>query len=179
MKIVKYLAIGLGSLIALLLIVAAFMPTDMAVTKEITINKPKAEIFSYIKLLKNQDNFSKWAKMDPNMTKTYRGTDATVGFVSAWDSKKDDVGTGEQEIKRIEEGKRIDYELRFIKPFESVSTAFLETEEVSPTQTKVKWGYNGKMNYPMNIMMAFMDIEEMLGDDFSTGLSNLKAIMEK
>jgi hypothetical protein len=36
--------------------------------------------------------------MDPDMKKTYRGTDGTVGFVSEWESNKKDVGTGEQEI---------------------------------------------------------------------------------
>ena len=51
--------------------------------------------------------------MDPDMKKTYRGTDGTVGFVSAWDSEKDDVGKGEQEIIKITDGERIDYELRF------------------------------------------------------------------
>ena len=72
------------------------------------------EVFDYVKYLKNQDNFSKWASMDPDMQKTYRGTDVTVGFVSAWASDNPDVGVGEQEIKAITAGQRIDFELRFI-----------------------------------------------------------------
>ena len=31
----------------------------------ITINQPKKTVFDYIRMLKNQDNFSVWAKMDP------------------------------------------------------------------------------------------------------------------
>lgn len=165
-------------IIAIPLVVALFLPKDYSVEREIIINKPKQEVFEYVKYLKNQDNYSKWASMDPNMKKTYRGADGTVGFVSAWESEKDDVGSGEQEIIKIEEGERIDFELRFIEPFESTSPAFMTTESVAENQTKVKWGFSGHMNYPMNIMMLFMDFEKMIGDDLESGLSNLKSEME-
>jgi uncharacterized membrane protein len=179
MRILKKFLIGLAILIAIALIVALFVKKDYAVEREITINKPKQEVFNYIKLLKNQENYSKWATMDPNMKKSYRGTDGTVGFVSAWDSKIDSVGVGEQEIKKIVEGERVDFELRFIKPFEATEPAFMTTEAVSENQTKVKWGFSGHMDYPMNLVMLFMDFEKMIGDDLQTGLNNLKTVLEK
>jgi len=101
MKILKKILLVAVSLIAILLITAIFTKKDYAVEREITINKPKQVVFDYIKYLKNQDYFSKWATMDPNIKKDYRGTDGTVGFVSAWESDNDDVGKGEQEIKKI------------------------------------------------------------------------------
>lgn len=179
MKILKKILIVIAIIIAIPLIIALFVEKDYAVEREITINKSKQEVFDYVKFLKNQDNFSKWSTMDPNMKKTYRGTDGTVGFVSAWESNDENVGVGEQEIKKIAEGERIDFELRFIKPFEATEPAFMSTETVSENQTKVKWGFSGHMNYPMNIMMLFMDFEKMIGDDLQTGLSNLKTVLEK
>jgi len=178
MKILKTILIAVGILIAVTLIVSLFVKKDYEVEREITIDKPKEEVFDYVKLLKNQDNYSKWATMDPDMKKTYRGTDGTVGFVSAWDSNNKDVGKGEQEIKKITEGERIDFELRFFEPFESSEPAYMTTESVSENQTKVKWGFNGHMDYPMNIMMLFMDFEKMIGDDLETGLKNLKSVLE-
>lgn len=178
MKIFKKVLMGLGVLIAIPFIVALFVENDYAVEREIAINKPKQEVFDYIKLLKNQDNYSKWTKMDPNIKKTFRGKDGTVGFVSGWESDNEDVGVGEQEIKKITEGERIDFELRFIKPFEATEPAFMTTETVDKNQTKVKWGFSGHMNYPMNLMMLFMDFEQMIGDDLDTGLKNLKQILE-
>jgi hypothetical protein len=89
------------------------------------------------------------------------------------------VGTGEQEIKKITEGDRIDYELRFIKPFESTEAAYMITEMVSDNQTRVRWGFSGHMAYPMNLMMLFMNFEEMIGGDFETGLVRLKEELEK
>lgn len=175
----KKVAIGIGVILGIVLLVPVFVKNKYSVARSIEIGKPKTEVFEYIRFLKNQDNFSKWAKMDPNMTKEYRGEDGRVGFISAWESKKDDVGKGEQEILSIQEGKRIDYELRFIEPFESKSKAYLLTESSSETSTKVTWGFEGKMNYPMNAMLLFMDFEKMIGDDFIEGLQNLKKILEK
>ncbi len=176
MRIIKTILKIIVALVVILLVAALFMSKDYRVEKSITINKPKTEVFNYIRSLKNQDNFSKWASMDPSMKKSSRGTDETVGFTTMWEGNSD-VGKGEQEIKKIEEGKRIDFELRFEKPMKDVSQAYMSTDSIAPTQTLVKWGFTGNMSYPMNIMGLVMD--KMVGGDFETGLANLKALMEK
>lgn len=179
MKTLKYILVVIGFIVTIPLVTAIFVKKDYVVKREITINQPKAVVFDYIKLLKNQNHFSKWATMDPAMVKTYRGTDGTVGFVSRWESKMDDVGVGEQEIKKIVEGERIDYELRFIEPFESTSLAYMSTDAISENNTKVNWVFNGRMKYPMNIMMLFLDFNKIIRDDLQTGLNNLKTELEK
>lgn len=179
MKIFKFILIGLISIVVLALITALFTKKDYAMEREITINKPKTEVFEYVKYLKNQDNFSVWAMRDPNMEKEFRGTDATVGYTSAWDSQMDEVGKGEQEIKNITDGERIDYELRFMKPFEATDNAYMTFASVDSTQTIVKWGFNGTIHYPMNLMLLCMDMDKMMGADLETGLTNLKGILEK
>ncbi len=175
----KKLLIVIATIIAIPLIVAIFVQDSYEVEREVIINQPNMVVFNYVKLLKNQDNFSKWAQMDPEMTKSYRGTDGEVGFVSAWDSQNPDVGTGEQEIIAIKDGERIDFELRFLKPFEASEPAFMSTESISENQTKIIWGFSGHMDYPMNIMFLFMDFEQIIGDDLQTGLNNLKVILEE
>ncbi len=179
MKALRIGLIGFVALLAIIMIVGLVAEKDYNVEREIIINKPVDEVFDYIKHLKNQDNYSKWATMDPDMIKTFRGEDATVGFVSAWDSKNEDVGVGEQEITAIKEGERVDFEIRFFKPFESMSPAYMTTTTVEGNQTKVVWGFNGHMEFPTNLMLVFMDFENMIGDDLSTGLANLKVELEK
>jgi len=178
MKIVKRILIILAIIIAVPLIVALFVKKEYTIVREITINKPKQAVFDYIKLLKNQDNYSKWMKMDPNAKKTYTGTDGTVGFVSAWESTNKDVGAGSQTIASIKEGDRIDIDLHFLKPFEGKAKAYMSTEDAAG-QTKVKWGFDGAMPYPMNIMLLSDKMCNMIGDDLQTGLNNLKALLEK
>lgn len=178
MKILKVILIVVIALAAIVLLTAAFVQKDYAVECNIEIEQPKGEVFDYVKYLENQNNYSVWAQMDPDMDKSYTGTDGAVGFISSWESDNKNVGKGEQEITAIEYGNRIDYELRFMEPFESTDHAFMVTESMNDSTTLVKWGFNGKMNYPMNIMLLFMDMEEMLGDDLNKGLANLKEILE-
>ena len=179
MKILKRIILGVLTLICILLIVALFIKKDYSIEREITISKPKEQVFNYIKYLKNQDNYSVWARIDPNMKKEYRGTDGIPGFVSAWESDDKNVGKGEQQIEQITDGQRIDLDLHFIKPFEGRADARMITEPIGDNQTKVKWGFDSRMNYPMNIMLLFMNMEKMIGNDLQAGLNTLKSILEK
>lgn len=179
MQLIRQLFFALFVVILLALVVALFVPKTFDVERSITINKHVEVVFDYIKFLKNQDNFSKWAKMDPEMKKSYRGEDGTVGFISAWDSNQKDVGKGEQEIVQITENQRINYELRFIKPYETTNQAYILTNQSDENQTLVTWGISGSMDYPMNLMLLFWNMDELVGNDLKIGLDNLKSILEE
>ena len=179
MHILKKILIVVVIIIAIPLIVALFVKKDYAVVKEITVNKPKLEVFDYIKHLKNQGNFSVWQMADPEMIKTYTGTDGTVGFVASWDSQKEDVGKGSQKITKIAEGERLETLITFIRPFEAEDNAYMTTESIDSTHTKVTWGFSGAFSYPLNLMQLFMDMDKQVGGDLQKGLENLKILMEK
>lgn len=178
MKTWKKIVICVAVLLSIPLIAALFIKNEYSVQREITINKPKHHVFNYIRYQKNQDNYSKWVMMDPTMKKEYRGIDGTVGFVYAWDGNED-AGKGEQEIKKIKDGELVDMEVRFIRPFAGIATTNMTTQALSETSTAVKWNFNSRMNYPLNIMMVFFDMDEMLGNDMESGLVKLKNILEK
>ena len=179
MRILKWVLIVVAAVVALALITAAFVKSEFDVSRSMVINKADSVVFGYVKYLKNQNEFSKWAGVDPSMKKTFTGVDGTVGFVSGWESEDPDVGKGEQIIRSIENGKRIDYDLHFIEPFESHDKAYMTFDSIAPGQTRVTWGIVGSMNYPMNLMGLFIDMDKVLGDDINTGLVNLKALLEK
>jgi hypothetical protein len=168
----------LVSIIVLLLIIALFTKKAYNVRREITINKPNSVVFDYIKHIKNQDYFSKWVMTDPNMEKIYKGTDGTVGFIYGWNGNKQ-AGEGEQEIRNIIEGEKLDLEVRFVRPFEAVAHTPFYTESVLDNQTKLSWGMSSAMKYPMNIMLWFLDFDKLLGKDMEISLDNLKSILEQ
>ena len=151
-------------------------PKSYDVSRIIVINKSVEEVFAYLKLLKNQDNWSPWAQKDPNMKKTLTGVDGEVGCISAWVGNKD-VGAGEQEIITLKENEEVLSELRFLKPFKSTSDAYLRVSQEGP-ETKVVWGFSGTNKFPMSIMMLFMNMDKSVGGDFEQGLKKLKSVIE-
>jgi len=177
MKILKAILFTVLSLVAIVLITAAFVKKDFAVECSVVINRPKVQVFEYLKSLKSQNDWSTWGRKDPAMKTEYIGTDGTVGFISKWDGNKE-VGSGEQEIKKIVEGERIETELRFKKPLKITNMAHFTTEAIDSSITKVNWGFEGSMPYPLNIM-NLMDMSETVGKDFQEGLNNLKAKLEQ
>jgi hypothetical protein len=168
-----------AAIIGLILIIALFTKKEYAIEQDETINQPSDKVFNYVKHLRNQDFYSKWVMMDPNARKGYAGTDGTVGFIASWDSDDKNVGKGEQEIKKIVDGKQMDLEIRFEKPFKSVSPAYIATDKIDNSKTRIRWGFSGRMNYPMNAMLLFINIPEMLKKDLKVSLTNLKTILEK
>lgn len=176
MKILKRIGLGILGLIVLMFVVALFVNKEYTVEKDVVVQKSKQEVFDYVKYVKNQNNYNKWAMADPNAKKDYKGTDGTVGFIYAWDGNNK-VGKGEQQILNIEDGQRIDFGLHFIKPFEGKANAWITTESVSGDQTKIKWGMHGRSPYPLNIMNLF--VPAVLGKDLQTSLDQLKSILEK
>lgn len=178
MNILFTILLVIAALVALILIVALFTRKNYSIQRSIVIQKPRQEVFQYIRHLKNQDYYSKWVMADPAVKKSYRGTDGEVGFVYAWDGNQK-AGKGEQEIRNIVEGERMDLEIRFERPFAGVASTPFITESTNSRETKVTWGMSSAMNYPMNIMLLFLNMDNLLGKDLEESLSNLKAQLER
>lgn len=167
----------LAGIIVLILLLALLAPKTYNVFRSIEIAKPKGEVFEHLKYLKKQDEWSPWARKDPNMKKSFTGTDGEVGCISHWVGNKE-VGEGEQELTKIIPGERIEGELRFLKPWKSTSDCYFDVADSSEGKTKVTWGFSGKNKFPMSIMMLFMSMDKMVGKDFEEGLATLKSQME-
>ncbi|MEE4176018.1 MAG: SRPBCC family protein [Bacteroides sp.] len=173
----KKVLMAIVALILLLLVISLIAPKEFPIEREVIINCPKDEVFQRVRSLEFQEEWSVWGKLDPNAQYTYTGVDGTVGSVQSWEGNKD-LGKGEQEITGITEGERIDFEIRFIKPYKSTSDLFITTEALGESETLVKWGMVGKIPVPMNLYMLFSNMNKTLGTDLEEGLQNLKMIME-
>jgi hypothetical protein len=169
--------IVLASVIALVLILTLLMGNEMRIERSISIDNPIRQVFEYLKITKNQDNFSTWNMTDPTMKKEYQGTDGQVGFIYKWDSPTNkNVGAGEQEIKRIEEGKCIEYEIRFLRPMKNVASSKFVVHANNTSQTQVSWLFSGPTKFPMTLLKPIF--QNMLGKDLEKGLKTLKTILE-
>ena len=52
------------------------------------------------------------------------------------------------------------------------------TEAVSATETKVRWGFDGRMDYSFNLMLLTSSFQNTMKKDFGIGLQNLKEQLE-
>jgi hypothetical protein len=177
-RLINTILITLFSLAVLALTIAFFINRTYSVSRSIVIYRASPEVFNYISLIRNQEEYSVWAKKDLLQIKKYTGTDGAVGFTATWDSKVNDIGKGELEIKKITPNKRIDMELRFIKPFKAVHNANIEVTALDEEESKVTWSFEGSKPYPMNLVLLFMNMEKIVGDQLNASLVNLKAKLE-
>jgi effector-binding domain-containing protein len=173
MKIAKIALIIIGSLVALLLLSGLFVKKEYRVERSVVINAPANVVMEQVRSLKNMQQWSPWAEMDPEMKVTYSGTDGEVGSSTSWTGEE--VGSGKQEVTLIT-GNRVETHLTFIEPWESESDAYIQLDPESENRVKVSWGLTGSNPYPFNVMGLFMD--GMMGKDFERGLGKLKALCE-
>jgi uncharacterized protein YndB with AHSA1/START domain len=179
MSVLLIILLVLAVMLLIILIAAAFLKDEYFIERDIIINQSKQQVFDYLKYLKNASQYNKWIMADPDLRSEYTGTDGTIGFISAWDSDNKQVGKGEQQITDIKSGERIDYEIRFEKPFKGTSFTYITTEAISNTQTKVQWIFKGTRNFAMKIFHLLFNLKKVLGKDLDTSLKNLKTILEK
>jgi len=167
----------LGIVLLLIFMMHTIAPKNYQVKRKIIVISQIDTVFKSLCSLKEQQVWSPWAEMDPNMKVEYRGTDGEIGSVSHWVGNEE-VGEGEQEIIKIQPNSHIETELRFLKPFESTSIGFFKLKKLDD-QTEITWGFRGKHTFPTTIIMLFMDMEEQIGPSFEKGLSKFKAYIEE
>lgn len=175
MNIILTIVVVIAGVIALLLIVALFMKRQHYVNREIIINAPLQKVFDFLRFIRNQDKFNKWAKTDPARKTETKGTDGTAGYIYSWSGNKD-AGKGEKEIMNIIEGKRIETEIRFTKPMQVTASVIMETTPLSGNETKVNFINSGTLNYPLNLLIPLA--EKNFAKDIDSSLVLLKNILE-
>lgn len=177
MNVLKKIFFVILGIIAFLLIVAIFVPKSYTVSVKEVINKPKSEVFEYVRMLENQKQYSVFVLADPDLNPQITGIDGTVGAIQKWNSKLDEVGEGEQEITAITPD-RIDVDLRFKRPFEGNAKAANIFKSISENQTEIISEFYSNARYPLNLMSYFIG-RKMMKDSETQNLQNIKKILEK
>jgi uncharacterized protein YndB with AHSA1/START domain len=175
-KMMKKVLLVLLILIVVCLGFVATRPGTFHVERSATIAAPSEVVFARINDLHQWDAWSPWEKLDPQMKKTYEGTDAGVGASYHW-SGNDQVGEGRMTIMESEPGSKIGIKLEFIKPWSATNTGtFTLVPEAGGT--RVTWAMDGTNNFMSKAMSIFMNMDQMIGADFEKGLANLKELAE-
>ncbi|MCH8546788.1 MAG: GyrI-like domain-containing protein [Cryomorphaceae bacterium] len=175
MKVLKYIGIGLIVLVFVTVILTFAAPTDFNVERSISINAPKSIIKEQVMYFEKTKAFSPWHVMDPDMKDWMEGEDGTIGAKYYWDGN-DEVGEGYQELISVQEN-RIEIDVTFLRPFESVAHTYFTFDE-NDNSVDVVWGFHSKFPRPFNIMGLFFNMEDAIGQDYEKGLISLKELAE-
>jgi len=176
MKLLKAVGLGLLALVALVVLLGIVAPKKIEVERSIGIGAPNVLVFRHVQYWRNWKTWSPWAAMDTTMKVTVEGKDGSPGSVYKWTARK--AGSGEMTNTGVQANAKMDYRLKFIKPFPSESDGYVKVEEEGG-QTKVSWGFVGKTPFPWNALNLIMNMDKKIGNDFDRGLSMLKGICEK
>jgi uncharacterized protein YndB with AHSA1/START domain len=159
------------------LIYAATRPDTFRVQRTASINAPAEKIFDKLNDFRHWAGWSPYETKDPAMRKTYSGPATGKGAVYEWDGDKN-VGQGRIEIAEAAAPSRLVLNLDMIKPLPANNLVEF-TLEPRGDNTTVTWAMTGRAPYIAQVMGLFFDMDRMVGKDFETGLSNLKALTEK
>jgi hypothetical protein len=138
---------------------------------------PAAEIYQRVNDLRQWEDWSPWAKLDPNAKVSFEGPPAGPGAMFHW-SGNDKVGAGTMTITESKPNERVATRTDFMKPFEGTSDSeFIFSGRAN--QTNVIWTMTGRHDFIGKAMCLVMSMEKMLGPDFERGLMQLKMASER
>jgi uncharacterized protein YndB with AHSA1/START domain len=175
MKFLKWLAIIVAALAALLVVGGLLLSSRFTVMRSIAIDAPPDKVYALVADPKAWNRWAIWNRRDPAMQIVYSGPPTGVGAKWAWQSKSQ--GAGEMTLTAAEPPRHVGFDLYF-PDFGTTSRGDLRFEPQG-AGTQVTWTMNGDMGAnPLYHWMALM-ADTLIGKDFQAGLVGLKEVAEK
>ncbi|UJR82817.1 SRPBCC family protein [Sandaracinus amylolyticus] len=162
--------IGFG--VAAVLALASRKPSSFRVERKKLIAARPDAIFPKLDDFRRWTEWSPWEKLDPELQRTYGGSDRGVGASYAWKGNNK-AGEGRMEIVESKPSERLALKLEFIKPFPATNTTIF-TLTPSGEGTEVSWTMEGENTFMGKVFSVFTDMDQMIGKDFEQGLENLE-----
>lgn len=162
----------------LLVIFAAIgyvLPSKYAITKSITISATPAEIHEYVGDLQKWESWTPWTGKDPEIEITLSEITTGIGASQSWTDKH---GGGSLLFTSSSPNNGIEYDL-FFQAGKYRSKSSIKYESRGKDATKVIWQLDGDTNTPIIGGYFALFLRYSIGNMFKTGLTQLKAILEK
>jgi hypothetical protein len=170
-------------LLLLLGVVSAFIayvslrPDTFKIARSAIIEAPPERIYPLINDLHDWEQWSPWAKLDPEQVVTFEGSPLGAGAIMNWSGNRK-VGAGKMKIKESSQNERVRLKIQFIKPMRAINDVQFDLKPLGETRTEVIWTMSGKNEFIAKAMHAFMNMDRLVGADFERGLANLKSLAE-
>ncbi len=163
------IAIGGGILFA-----ASRKPDTFTVTRTAVMPAAPSAIFPYINDMRKWNEWSPWARAEPDAKLFYEGPSEGMGAAFSWEGRK--VGTGKMTVVESLPDERVTVRLDFLRPFKATSQASFILDIEGDTSF-ITWSMTGRNSFAAKLMNVFIDCEKMCGEQFDHGLDNLRALL--
>jgi len=173
LKIVLALLIA----VAFVAVLISIQPAQYKVTRSTTIAAPPSTVYNLIADFHHWNDWSPWAKLDPNMKQSFVGPDSGLGAAYAWQGNSQ-AGEGRMTISEVVPNERVVIFLEFLKPFASNSYVTFTLRPEGPN-TSVLWSMDGESTFASKAIQLFSSMDKMVGPDFEKGLAQMKALAEQ
>lgn len=173
--------------IVVLLLIAAFvvtgylLPKQVHIERSITVERPATMMFEILNSYRHFNEWSPWAKRDPNALFTISGPESGVGARMSWVGDPQLVGSGWQQIVASIPYERINIQLDFDAQG-LADTGFKLTAEGDTTG--ITWFFDSDLTEGVNLLDSFLAryfgllFDRWVGGDYEAGLANLKQYAE-
>src|SRR5215217_6975217 len=112
----KFTLIGLAAILLVFLVTVALQPSGFRIVRSAIFDAPPSAVFEQVNDLRHWNEWSPWARLDPNAGYTFSGPAAGAGARLAWVGNKQ-VGEGRMTITDSRPEERVIMRLEFFKPF--------------------------------------------------------------
>ncbi|MEO0814481.1 MAG: SRPBCC family protein, partial [Myxococcota bacterium] len=178
MKVLKVIGIALGAVAAVFVAffaIAMFLPSEVHVERSLVINAQPETLYDFVDSYERFNEFSPWYERDPNMKQSLEGPDSGVGHTMKWESPKDDVGKGSQEIVEAVSPTVVKSQLDF--GFGEPPTATWTFAKVDGG-TKATWSLDSTFHSDYVGRFFGLKLDDWVGTDYERGLAKLKEVAE-
>jgi len=180
-KILKKVGTVILFLLAAFVVTGYLLPKQVHIERSITIERPATMMFELLNSYRYFDEWSPWAKRDPNAQFIVSGPESGVGARMSWVGDPQLVGSGWQQIvdsKPYEQIKiKLDFDAQGV-----ADTGFKFAAQGDAT--RVTWFFDSDLTEGLNLLDSFLAryfgllFDRWVGGDYELGLANLKQYAE-
>jgi hypothetical protein len=174
---IKTLLLLVLAALVLLLAFAATRPDTFRVERSTRIAATAERVFPLIADLRAFNTWNPYARKDPSMATQFTGPASGPGARLDFSGNKA-VGKGRITVTGTAAPSEVTMLLDMFEPFEGHNTVVFSLVPQG-ADTRVTWAMHGPSAFITKLMGLFLDMDQMIGQDFEAGLANLKALAEK
>jgi hypothetical protein len=154
----------------------ALQPDTFRIERRMLVDAAPLDVFAQVNNFHRWEDWSPWAKLDPDAKVAFEGPPAGPGAIFKW-AGNDKIGQGTMTLVENKPGEFVRVDVEFVKPFEGKNASEF-TFRPQGDRTLVTWTSTGPMTFMTKAMCLIWNMEKVLGPDMEKGLVQMKALAE-